>query len=277
MACGAPAGDPHRHAADRRDLRGDLLGREHATQAGLGPLTQLDLDGADRGRGHEVGDALEIERTRGIATAEVPGTDLPHEVAAVAVVLGDAAFAGPLERTGQRTAPVESLDGATAERAEAHARDVDHRGWTERAGSPVCCAHHLRRRKGEAQVRSIGFDAHRFGGEGRLPEDDVVIGVIEIVVGAEPDVGVLTFGGRVHPGPFVAAERTLLVVVGHDVLTQFGADALEDEAEVPDDRVVAQDRVLALHEVVNRDTEQDEHDGPDDDADHFEAAHRLSL
>ena len=122
----------------------------------------------------------------------------------------------------------------------------------ERLGPPRGTAEHLgaRQRSGRVGVHRL---VRRPGDrEGHLLDDRVVPRVLEVVVGAEPEVGVLALGRRVHPAPLVAAERPLLVVVGDDVLAQLGTDRLEEEAEVPDDREVAQDGVLLLHEVVDR-------------------------
>ena len=60
-----------------------------------------------------------------------------------------------------------------------------------------------------------------------------------------------------HPPPLVAAERPLLVVVRHDVLTELRADGLEPVADVPDDREIPEDRVLALQQVVHDDDGQE--------------------
>ena len=57
-------------------------------------------------------------------------------------------------------------------------------------------------------------------------------------------------GGGVDPAPLVARERPLLVVGGDDVLAQLRPERLEQVAQVPDDREVAQDRAAALHQVV---------------------------
>jgi hypothetical protein len=85
--------------------------------------------------------------------------------------------------------------------------------------------------------------------------------VLEVVVGAEPEIVVLQLGGGVDPAALVTAERPLLVVARDDVLPQLRADGLEQEAGVPDDRKVAQDRVPALDEIVTGDRGESGHRG----------------
>jgi len=77
--------------------------------------------------------------------------------------------------------------------------------------------------------------------------------VLEVVVAAEPEVVVLQLGRGVDPASLVAAERSLLVVAGDDVLPQLRADRLEQLAPVTDDREVPQQRVLLLQQVVRTD------------------------
>ena len=97
-------------------------------------------------------------------------------------------------------------------------------------------------------------------------DDQVVRLQLHLVVGAEPEVVVLAFGGCVDPPPLVAAERTLLVVVGDDVLAELGADGFQPVAEVADEREVSQDGVLPLRQVMQHDRhEQDDHRGSDPD------------
>jgi hypothetical protein len=48
--------------------------------------------------------------------------------------------------------------------------------------------------------------------------------LLEVVVGAEPEIVVLTLRRGIHPAALAAAERTLLVVVGDDVLPELGAN-----------------------------------------------------
>ena len=76
--------------------------------------------------------------------------------------------------------------------------------------------------------------------------------MLDVVVGAEAEVVVLELGGRVDPAALVAAERPLLVVACDDVLPQLGAEALQEEAQVP---VTGgpEDGVPLLRHVARRD------------------------
>jgi hypothetical protein len=57
-----------------------------------------------------------LKPPRGVAAAEVAGADLPDQVAALAVVVGDAALAGVLQAPAIATPAVERLDrGADSE------------------------------------------------------------------------------------------------------------------------------------------------------------------
>jgi hypothetical protein len=98
----------------------------------------------------------------------------------------------------------------------------------------------------------LGFALGGGHRERRVLDDRVVVHPFQVVVGAEPEVAVGQLRRRVHPAPLVAAEGPLRVVVRDDVLAQLGADGLEQEPQVPDDRVVAQDGVAALQQVPGR-------------------------
>ncbi len=63
----------------------------------------------------------------------------------------------------------------------------------------------------------------------------------------------------------VAGEGPLIVVVGDDVLPELGPDRFEGVAQVPDDREVAQDRVLALDQVVEGNGPQNPNDDEQED------------
>ncbi len=102
------------NAACRRDLGGDLGAGEHAAQARLGPLAELDLDGSHRGRLHRGGEHVETEPV-GVAASEVGGPHLVHECSSVAMVAADPTFAGVVQHIGNGRASVQGLDGRTAQ------------------------------------------------------------------------------------------------------------------------------------------------------------------
>ena len=85
--------------ADAGDLRGDLGRRQDATMAGLRPLGQLDFHHPNVGVLRRFAKGLGIEASVGVATPEVAGSDLPHEVATGFQVIGThAPFAGVVEK-----------------------------------------------------------------------------------------------------------------------------------------------------------------------------------
>ena len=94
-----------------------------------------------------------------------------------------------------------------------------------------------------------------------MTEQDVS-GDIDVVVGAESEVRVFLLGGRIDIPALVAAERSLLVVVGDDVLPEFGPDSLEQIADVADDRVVPKNRVFGLRYVVEEQRKKRENHDP---------------
>jgi hypothetical protein len=89
-------------------------------------------------------------------------------------------------------------------------------------------------------------------GKRRVAKDGQPVGVLEIVVGAEAEGVDLPLRRGVHPPTLIARERALLVVGRDDVLAQLRPHGLQHEAQVPGQREVPQDGVLALDEVVGR-------------------------
>src|SRR6185436_17901902 len=114
------------------DLGRDLRGGQHAAEARLGALAQLDLDRLDVRALHGLEGALEGEVAVWVAAAEIAGPDLPDDVAAVAVMIADATFAGVLQRAREHDAAIDRLDGRARQRAIAHRGGVDDRRGTER-------------------------------------------------------------------------------------------------------------------------------------------------
>ena len=243
----------------------DLRARQQPADTRLCALTQLDLDRANLRRARDrVLQSRHAEATVRFATTEVPGADLPHQIAALQVVRRHAAFARALQATGNLAAAIERLHGRPAQRPEAHARHVDDRCRPERPRPPRGAAHHFRARNPELRIelriaRMIGRQR-----KGVVLDDQVVRLQLHLVVGAEAEVVVLAFGRRVDPSPLVAAERTLLVVVGDDVLAELGTDRFQPVAEVSDDRERPEDRVLTLRQIVDRHGDHD----PDRNGDH---------
>jgi hypothetical protein len=164
-----------------------------------------------------------------VAAAEVAGADLPDEVAALAVVIRDAALAGVLQRARDLATPrLIASTAAAGQRAVAHRRGVDDRAGTERVLAAARAAQHL-----GAGHRVLGVVAGLGRGgaqrERGVADDQVARGLLEIVVGAEAEVVVLLLGRRVDPAALVARERPLLVVAGDDVLAQLGSPSASNQ------------------------------------------------
>jgi hypothetical protein len=87
---------------------------------------------------------------------------------------------------------------------------------------------------------------------------------VDVVVGAERTDVERLLGALVGNRPPVAAERHAVLVALEEVLPHLGADRLEDEAEMREDRVVAQDRVGFLEEVVRADHGEEKGDAEAD-------------
>ncbi len=169
----------------------------------------------------------------------------------MAVVEGKTTLTGVLQTAGQRRSPVQRLDRLSRQRAEAHARDVDHGCRPEGQSAAPGLSQNLC--TGQPRLL-VGMPV---GGvltaEGAVMDDHVAVGVLQIVVRAEAEVVVLELRRCVDPATLVPAERPLLVVRGHDVLPQLRTDRLEPEPRMPDDREVAQQRMPTLQQVVSCD------------------------
>ena len=95
------------------EISGDTFGRwEQATEPWLGALGELHLERLHRRRHDEVFQPRQVEASLVVTAAEVGGTDLEHELAAVTVVRRQPTLAGVLRAPDERRAPVERLDGA---------------------------------------------------------------------------------------------------------------------------------------------------------------------
>jgi hypothetical protein len=223
-------------------------------------LAQLQLDGTDRGLVDPRHQSLEAEGAVLVAAPEVAGADLPDQVSTLEVVRRDPTFTRGVQGAGAGSPQVQRADGGPAERAEAHPRDVDDRHRPEGVAPMPGPAEHLGRgqRAGRVGVRLlVGRRGQR---EGDLLDDQVVLGGVEVVVGAEAERRVAQLRRGVDPSALVPAERLLVVVVGDDVLAELGADAFEDEPQVPDHGEGPQDRMALLQQVVGGQAQEGHHD-----------------
>ena len=96
--------------------------------ARLGALRELDLDHPDLRRSRLFCEAFRIEPTVVCPAAEIAAADFPDEIAALAVVRTDAAFAGIVIEAAARGPAIEGADRIGRQGAEAHCRDVENRG-----------------------------------------------------------------------------------------------------------------------------------------------------
>ena len=134
---------------------------------------------------------------------------------------------------------IERADGVARQRPKAHRRDVEHRHRI-RLGTPLA-HHHAKVRRSNARGR-------------KRMANPLVPGDLHIQFGAERAAVDFALGALVDDAALGTRERTLVGVVLNEVLADFRADELEQEAEVAPQRVVAQHRVARLRDVV--DTQQ---------------------
>src|SRR5712691_12623468 len=108
--------------------------------------------------------------------------------------------------------------------------------------------------------------------------------LVGIVGGAEADHPALGLGKAVHPAARGAVEGQLFPVVQEEVLTEIFTLLLQQVAQMADDRIVAQDGMLLLRDVLDEYDHEKSHQGePDygpqavrDDAQHARHASLLS-
>ena len=136
------------------------------------------------------------------------------------------------------------------QRPEAHGRDVEQRHVV-----------------GPGAVRPADPDLRRRGGwlqGGRGVDEELVAHEVDVALGPERLLAEDALGPLVDRRPHDPVVRTPVEVALDEVLLQLGPDALQQEPQVPEDGVVAQDRVLALDHVAHGDPEQrpDHRHGP---------------
>ena len=182
------------------------------------------------------------ERAVVVAAAEVARADLPDQVAAVdAVVPADRAFAGVVREVAALGAGVQRQDGVRRERPEAHRRDVEDAGAVGLGAA------------GADQDAEVVRLQHR-----RLHRvvDPLVADRADVHLGAERSLVGLALGALIDQRALLARERRRLAIALDEVLAHLRPDELEQEAQVADHRVVAQDRVARLHHVAQADQRQ---------------------
>ena len=76
--------------------------------------------------------------------------------------------------------------------------------------------------------------------------------MFQVVVSAKAKIVVGFVGRSINPMSLVAREGPFFVVSGNDVLSEFWSQASRTVAAVSDHRKVAQNRILFLNDVMNR-------------------------
>lgn len=79
-------------------------------------------------------------------------------------------------------------------------------------------AENLRAGQGKRRVVIMAVRPWCLNRKGVLLDDQVVLRVLDVIVGAEAEVGRLMFGHRVNPATLVTVEGPLRVIVSDDVL-----------------------------------------------------------
>ena len=97
-------------------------------------------------------------------------------------------------------------------------------------------------------------------GKCRMLDYDVVGREFELVVGTEVRIIILPLRRRIDPASLVPAERALLVVACNDVLPQLRSYGFEQIPQVPDDGIVPKYGVLPLHDVMDYDASEKQHE-----------------
>ena len=90
-------------------------------------------------------------------------------------------------------------------------------------------------------------------------DDQMIRLLFNVETGAKAKIVILALGRCINPAPLRTAERPLFIVTSDDILPQLGPDMLEPIAEMTDDGENAQNRMLALRDVVkSQSNERDE-------------------
>lgn len=244
----------HRHAPEGGDLLADLLGRQKAALAGLGPLGELDLDRLDRLEVGQLAQLPLVERAVGRAHAELGRAHLPDQVAALLhVVLRPAPLAGVHRDPRPLRPPREGQHRRLAQGAEAHGADEQRPAQIEGPLRPALLA----------QDQGEGLQVLDRDRVQRVPELDLG----PVVEGLRPEGqgAIDPLGLAVHLGALLPVERAFLVVAGEEVLAQLRPDALDQVACLAQHAEVAQDRVAGLDVAVAEvlQGEQQEGDRPE--------------
>nr|WP_244332519.1 hypothetical protein [Gordonia polyisoprenivorans] len=226
-----------RHTAIAGDLGGHLRRRQDAADTRLGTLAQFDVDGLDTVVGGFLRERVGIEMPVGGAGSEVAGADLPDDVGALEVKRRQTTFAGLVDEPALHRTFVQGAQRIRRERAEAHRRHVQQR-HVVRAGA----------------VGPADTDAKRLGrilDRGGRVDEVLVAGPVDVTLGAEGELGGSAFGAFVDQRAGVAIIGPAVEVPLDEVLLHLRAQRLEQEPHVAEHRIIPQDRMPALRDVVD--------------------------
>ena len=163
-----------------------------------------------------------------------------------AVVLADAALARVVRKAAFFCALVQRQDGVGRQRAKAHGRDVEH----ARVVGLGAGRHRLRRRIGAAADPHAKVVRRQLRGRERVVHPFIPLRA-HVQVRAEGAVVRVALGALVDQRALRARERRGLAIAFDEILAHLGPHIFEHEADVADDRVVAQNGVARLLQVVH--------------------------
>lgn len=214
-------------------------------------MADLDFDHPHLRRLRLGGEAFRVEAAIGSATAEVAAAQFPGQVAAVfPVIRTDAAFAGVMGEVAEFGTLVQRTNGVGAERAEAHGRDVEHRGRVRLSA--------LWAADDDAEIARV---AQRRGSH--RVADEFETRLVHIDQRAEGFVGAFILGPGIDQRALGSGEGQGVAVGFEQVLPDLRANTLHQITNVAQDRVVAPHRVRALQQVEQAHQTQDARHGGD--------------
>ena len=234
----------HRDAPDLGNLFGDLCRRQDAAMPGLGTLADLELDHLDLVAGCDPREFFRVERAVAIAAAEIAGTDLPDDVAAILAVIGaDPAFTGIMREFAFLGAGIERSYRIGTERAKTHRRDIEHGG---RIGLRA-----IRSADGDAELLARRTHLRRH----RMMHPFVTLAV-HILLGSERPLVEHHLGTLIDHRAGIAREGHAVLLALEEILPHLRADLFEQKAHMRCDRIVTQDRVALLEQVADAEQRQ---------------------
>ena len=213
------------YEADFGDFLRNLRPRQHAAVGRLGALGQFQFDHLDLVQVGALGERFGIEPAAALAAAEITRADLPDQIAVVLrMVWADAAFAGVMGKAAEFGALVQRHDRIGAQGAETHRGNVEPRGAVGLFALPAAELH-----------AAVAFLEMR--GPERVLQATITV-FEQIPLRAERNRVGHVLGAGIDDIAAFAAERSFVQVVGDEVLPDFGAERLQQIAEIGQHRIV---------------------------------------